>query len=247
MLQTLFPHQKIWPYISGREKAKPLFYTKCLNTHNSTHTWHTNKSQHIAAIKNVHCTVFWNRNIHWHTCIKQMYTKHIYTHTHIDGTSLWPDRNYDGCVIISSTPPVSNKLLLLFPLFSPSVKLLISAASRGDGKSLHRDERSSTNNTKPSLFYFHTQKQSSSVLSSLALRSLQSPCANSPLSNYLSPYKLQLLKKKHTKKTLLVFVLLKRQQTDTLLEKKCFHLCLRARRCKFIFPSLFNTNPENEQ
>ena len=88
-------------------------------------------------------------NTHTHT--------HTLTHGHVDGTALGPDRDCDSCVIISSTPPFSNKLPLLFSLFSPPVKLLISAATRGDDKSLRRDERSSakTPHTLP-LADFHT-------------------------------------------------------------------------------------------
>lgn len=177
----------------------------------------------MAAFKNVHRTVFLEKKY----TLTNMHSanvhpdKHVHTHTRIDG--LCPDRHYDSCEIISSTPPFANKLLLLFTLFSRPVKLLISAASRGDDKSLHRDERSSTKNTKPSLslFYFHThaltrtKKQPSSILSSLVLHLLQSPNANSPLSNYESPYKLQCLKKKKKEKSLSAFVHSKWQQTNT--------------------------------
>lgn len=121
-----------------------------------------------------------------HTCTH----KHTHTQRHIDGTALGPERDNDSCVIISSTPPFSNKLLLLFSLSSPPpVKLLISAATRGDDKSLHcRDERSSTKNSKPSLslsyFQTHTHRQPSSILSSSVLHLLHSSNANSPLSHY---------------------------------------------------------------
>lgn len=106
MLKTLFPLQRTGPYIL-KERPDALFYTHVAYIH-------TSRRQRMAAFINVHCTIL-RKHADKHEFCKYIQTdKH--THTHMDGTSLWPDRNYDSCVIISSSPP-PNKLPFPLALF----------------------------------------------------------------------------------------------------------------------------------